>query len=464
MKSIIFTLLLLVVSFCDVLAQRQEVTYQYNDYLDTLNVWQNQKNPFKNSRSFDTKGLLVKDIFGSSNYGVPTKYSEVLYNYNTKGQKIKRELYSRNIESPSVNWFINKETEEWTFNEFDSVATYNFSRFDYDRNINVLQGKDRFEYDTQKRLSSFVYSQIGEVNKEQVDIYRVKYQYDSKNRIIEMNFESTSSNYKYKNEYVYDANGNKIQQSTTYFISSKNIWLKTDRIDNEFDAKNNLIATTSFYIDNNISQDSLIKNIRQEFQYDDKNREVFKRSLLYKQKYKPFLVTDKTKTEYNKDGFLAKKSFVYLESELDLGNYSDDSTNQIVTIQYYPNGKQKEILSEFRTKEFRRKNKYFATYRTRYEYETSNSAEETDYFKNYIVFPNPATNKITVDNTLKDECLQSVNLYDISGHLIMALNKKESPFCTWEIELPPTLQKGMYVLFMTAYNGKTTGRQVFIQR
>ncbi len=138
--------------------------------------------------------------------------------------------------------------------------------------------------------------------------------------------------------------------------------------------------------------------------------------------------------------------------------FGKDSVIETQTYEYYPDKKLKEksLLISYKGKT--------AGDRNRYEYQTSESATEIGFNDSYIVYPNPATDKITVINTLNDDCLESVALHDISGKQLLYLERTDTPICVWEVELPTSLSSGIYLLYCKSFNGKTTGKKISILR
>jgi Secretion system C-terminal sorting domain len=532
MKSIIFTFLLLVVSFCNVLAQKQEVTNILSEkFNNSLKVWENQGVKNRISKSFDANDKVVKLTNG---YGEVQNY-ELSYEFDNKGRNIK---ISRKISSSYISKLYYKGDEEWSYYEdTDKLSAYSTYDFDFNRNQRIKRIETKYDYDTQKRLIAVTNSSLpdlrfkaGELNLTNERI--IRYTYDEKNRIILTENEEFYSGNSNKTQFFYGQNG-KIVMQLSYFreFTSKewrlfskseseydnkgnavltkyfsfqydipndslvltrkdefeydnkgnNILIKNSQIidtiskdslilikkqEFQFDSRGNKILTKYYSLEYGISKDSLILGNKEEVRFDEKNREVFRQSSSFNSLLKRLVVNYRIVSEFNNDDLLSRQFHASFYRELDIINSGSDSiavSSGITYAQYYPDKKPKEYLFESRYKDFNGK-ETLEIFRTLFDYEIMNSTNEIDIFKNYIVFPNPATNKITVANTLNDDCLESVALCDVTGRAIMNLNKKESPFCTWEIELPPTLQKGMYVLFMTAYNGKTTGRQVFIQR
>lgn len=463
MKSAIFTLLLVIGNFCGVVAQRQEVMNTFYDrFDDSLKVWKNQIWLRRENKTYNFRNKLVKhDIRGGENYLRP--FSEISYIYDNKGRKIKEES-KRDFYYTRENSLL-KYTQLWTYNDIDSIATYSVIFYDYKLNADVVQNTSKYFYDSQNRLETIIYTSIKERKPqqfEQVISFKTTYSYDDKNRVIKQVNERIPKDFFSTKEILYNFRGQVLREFYVNFNTLTQTFDKGYGTKNDYDDKGNLIAISNIGQVNN-NQDSLVSVVSERYKYDESNRQVLRQRFFYEQDNKTISISENTLLSYNKEGLIERISKFYVDKGLDIGLFEPDSVYQISTYKYFPDKKLKESVDESKYKDIDGK-KYYSAERTRYEYETINYTQEVNNFVNYIVYPNPATDKITVDNTLRDECLESVALYTLSGQFIMALNKTETPLCRWEIELPPTLRQGMYVLFMIAYNGKTTGRQVFIQR
>ena len=445
---------MLFISLC-ILAQQEEITYLYFDnYNDSLKSFQFQ-NKFITSklRSKDGKLLQETERRGDNE----AKYQEINYEYDTKSRLISKEWNTVGFVSRenAVNFKIKYE---WTYNEVDSIVTYSFNRYSFSQNKYNKEFENRHEYNNQNLLIAVTYSGARNTalnDYEQIDYAKNVYYYGSKKQLIREEYFDLYYSKKSVREYTYNQSEKRTQMIFSSYNSGTNTLTEINRKNFEYDSQGNLIAALSSYIDLTLSP-TLIPLTKETYKYDNFKREISTSTFQYQRQRNSFQEIDKTTSTYNEEGLLSKKRKAYLSFVI--SEYAKDSVIETRTYEYYSNRKLKAETQISSSKD------YTAGSRSRYEYQTSENASEIGFNDNYIVYPNPATDKITVTNTLTDDCLESVALHDMSGKQLLLLERTETPICVWKIELPPMLQSGVYLLYCKSFNGKITGKKFVIQK
>jgi hypothetical protein len=438
-------------------AQKQELTYiNYDRYNDSLETWKFQTKSIS-SKSYAYDGKLLKESQGNGINGA--KGQESNCEYDSKGRKIKKERKFIGYGGDKTE-FNFKVSEEWTYNNSDSISDYSFSRYDFSLNRYTQEFGARYEYNSQNLRSTAIYSssknpQMDEF--EQIDYAKVQYSYNDKKQLIREEYLDLYTQNQSKTEYVYNQNGYKTQEIYSYYVSNLNLLTESGKKKYEYDAQGNITSILISGRDINISS-LFVPSTKQTFAYDKDKREVLNIVFYFQPQLNLFKEVESTKSDHNENGLLVMKKKKYLVRGIDLDFFEKDTSYQTNTYQYYPDKKLKEEII------FYQYNNSTSGDRARYEYQIAENTIEIGFADSYVVYPNPATDKITVENTLDDECLESVALHDMSGKQILSLKRIEAPLCRWEVELPLTLNSGLYLVSFKSYNGKTTGKKLFIQR
>ncbi len=451
-------LLVTAILFCcfKVLGQKQEVTYLYYDsYIDSLKNFKLQ-NKFITSKLFSKDGKILQEIERKSTS--EAKYREINYEYDPKGRITSKEWKSAVYISRTIA-FNSRIKYEWTYNENDSILTYSFSKYSFSLQKFMIEYVHSNEYNNQNQLIRTTYSgakDFASDNFEQVDYAQHLYFYDTKKQMTRSEYLDFSNNNKSIYEYLYDQDGKQIQSTYAYFRSDINTLTVDNQKSFTYDADGNLITILNSYLNLSVSP-ALIPYSKQTFIYDSQKREISTSIFQYLPQRNIFQAYDKTTSTYNDKGMLEERRKAYLPFNGGTSTFDKDSVTEIKTYEYYPD---KKIKTET---QFHTGINYVWGDRNRYEYQTTENTTEIGFNDSFIVYPNPASDKIIIENTLNDDCLESVALHDMLGKQILFLERTDMPICVWQIDLPPTLQSGVYLLYCKSFNGKTTGKKIVIQ-
>ncbi len=287
-------------------AQKQEVTYQYYDnYNDSLKVFQFGYKTII-SKIFSKEGKLLQETQrGGDN---EAKYSEINYEYDTKGRMIIKEwsgvgFISRNN---AVNF---KNKNEWTYNEIDSVLTDSFSKYSFSLRKYNIEFARKNDYNSQNLLISTDYSgarNFGSNDFVQINNGKRIYTYDNKKQLIREEFFYPTSNDYSIYEYAYNQNGKRTQAVFSFYISFTNRLAKGYKKNFEYDVQGNLEAIIDYERDESVSP-LFTPTTKQSFIYDNSKREISNSILQYLPQFNDFREFEKTTSAYDSERLLLKK-------------------------------------------------------------------------------------------------------------------------------------------------------------
>jgi len=266
-----------------------------------------------------------------------------------------------------------------------------------------------------------------------------------------------------KNNFTYDANNNLVEEIEIYWNDSLSNWLNMGKIENTFDANNNL--TLSIVYGYNSTTNEWVNYWKYEYTYDANNNLTL--SIWYSAQYGTSTWNNYRKEEfiYNTNNKITEKNtynwssntwtnsykyiFEYDANEnlihrnetiwssgtwVNLWNYSwtYDSNNNL--IEYYSSNWVAKGWTDFEK----------ITYYTSLHEVTNVSG----IVSNLTVYPNPATNTLTINN-IKENA--TISIFNLSGAIVFT---KKITATTATIDLS-SFRSGIYILKIEENSGTT---------
>jgi hypothetical protein len=383
-------------------------------YSDTSIIRQLSETNYK----YDVNGLLTENTYLSENDNLIK--STIKYSYSPTGKPIRIE---------SIGYLGNNPSQKYSHNII--LKTYNAID-----SLSIQQDSTLINYDT------------GEWQ-----FYFTKFEYDQKNRLKNVSYSPNSNalNFETIREYFYLTSQNNDTKITKYYYKSAIVQTDT------------LIITT-----NNIGRKeegfTTYGGIRIN-QFNKKNQliEIYDSASYQISKFKYF---------FNTDNHLEKEEVFYDDT---FSGYAHISKYVYETKYIYDEKKRKQKVV---TSGWFKSNsggypyrKYF--FQNSFNYEYSSEINEKSTTDDLLIFPNPATDKIQIRNSLGIECIRQISIINIAGTEIFkqSFPKKEisingqvyikNGVCNQTILLPP-LAKGLYFVNIITGNGKLVGKKLMI--
>lgn len=447
-------------------AQFREIKKTYYDsYSDNLQRWVNQEVPHYYVRYYDEAKKLVKELWASSEKddGYRSLGGITIYEYDTKGREIEKKM------SYALYNVRNNQTIKRTFNDIDSLAEYSIWHQDDSLKTFYKQSAMQYRYDSQKRIAEelkiFLFDYP--TNTTLTDLNKNSYFYDSNGRLFRTQVDYIEKGIivaTFKTDFEFDASGNKIVAVKSQFNKTQNEWLNTEKIEYAYDSRNNLI---SIVVSVALSQISWDYSSKQLMTYDNQNRLISTQYYKYNSKTRQFFYQSEQTQKYNQDGLITEEKRVNNLFDEESINPREGTIVYTISNTYDDRKRLKEEIhhsEEIAPQQFRK-----SLSRYRYEYETTESTDESTYFERYLIFPNPTTRHITIDNTLEGECLISASLCDMTGRVLVEFSKSSPSFgyyaqCRWQLELSDQIPSGIYLIRMVNLQGKTITKKIVVQR
>ncbi len=430
--------------------QSQETSYVYTDTLDVkLNTWKNQALPLATIQYFDPKNLLIKssEILGFVTDNQALK-RETVYTYNPKNQKIREE-----IKGISATNGLYKTLNEWTYNEFDSLASDKQAFYDFSLKAYTTSNFHRYSYNAQRQLL-IDSERILADNTSEIEVSKTVFEYDNNGNQIRASTSNTINNNRYIIENEYNTQ-NKISKKT--FLSNDNTGQSMKFFyEYEYDSRGNLI--TRSYSDSWLSnRQNITIQTKEEYQFDANNQAVSYTIAWYNKTSKSLEQSYKRTNKYSQEGLLIQSNAIAKDAGYELGIFENTQTQTLTDYEYYANKKLKEVIEK--TSTGATGILPYQVIRKRYAYQ--NQEVISDAENKYLVYPNPAKDIMKIENTLKDDCLTQIQLLDFAGNLVQTFKSENenSPVCECTIVLPKNLASGIYLLHLVASNG-----QVFVKK
>ena len=215
-------------------------------------------------------------------------------------------------------------------------------------------------------------------------------------------------NHGVKYEYQYDKKGIAISETYFYWDNSINTWVKNRKCEYQYDDSKNQTWIT-LYWDSNINV--WVENRKYEYQYDDNKNQIW--------------ITFYWDNSINK--WVENKKYEY--------QYDDNINQTLETCYIWDNAWTKISTAQY--------NYYYSPL-------TVNSIFQANREQSITVFPNPATNYITVKGTMES----IITVSDLSGGIIykqvMADESKIIDVSSWA--------SGVYLIFVETGNNRTVSK------
>ena len=448
-------------------AQTQEITSVYYDsYNFVSNQWFNIGFS-KSVNLFDNSKILIQERKNYLDFGYEGIPSNTIYQYDSKGRIIEKLV--KEISSPT-----NTTITRRIYNDFDSLAIEKIWIIEDSLKTEILQQEMRYEYDAQKRLTKkikFSNPKLPKIQNSPLELFDTYvYEYDEKNRIkgisyIYKNYVNEAN----KTSYFYNSRGNLIEEiRSTVIPNTPEIQIQGSEY--QYDSFGNKTKIFNYIINPLKQKEPLSKAV---YSYDSQNRVVKMKGFYFFKVPNDYYQTTEENTVYNSEGLMSSFTIKTFDAIVNKSNSFDLKRiyEYPYLFEYYSDKKLKNIVygrNIYVIDSLQRQSLYYRDLnRTRYIYETLQETNE-DYFKQYIIYPNPASEKITIDNTLDNNCLEEVSLIDFMGRNLAFFTKIPQninlPQCRWELEIPANVPSGRYIISMLAHNGVKSGRQILIQR
>ena len=448
-------------------AQTQEITSVYYDSYSFINNQWFTLGFSKSVNLFDNSKILIQERKNYLDFGYEGIPSNTIYQYDSKGRIIEKSV--KEISSPK-----NTTITRRIYNDFDSLAVEKIWIIEDSLKTEILQQEVRYEYDAQKRLIKkirFSNPKLPKLHNNPLELFGTYvYEYDEKNRIKAITYTYKNTiNEANKTSYSYNSRGNLIEEIRSTVITNAPE-IQTQGSDYQYDNFGNRMEVFRYIFNPLKQKEPLSKAV---YSYDSQNRVVKMKGFYFFKIPNTFYQTTEENTVYNSEGLRSSYTFKNFDAIVNKSNAFDLKRiyEYPYLFEYYPDKKLKNIIygrNIYTIDSLQKQSLYYRDLnRTRYVYETLQETND-EYFNQYIIYPNPASEKITIDNTLDDNCLEEVSLVDFVGRKLATFTKIPQnigrPQCRWELEIPANIPSGRYLISMLAHNGVKSGRQILIQR
>ena len=418
-------------SFC----QKTEVVYEYADqYIDSLKTWKIQETPFTTIKFFDEKGNLIKYKTGLGKNNNIKKLSESNLQYDQNQNIIREEFEGLGYQDTPYKTLIEKKFNNKNLIE-EKISFFNFDKKIYEYNSIT---KYIFNDKSQLALKDILHiSYFGPDFKRTENQSISTYFYDENGNLLFEKQKNTSSN-SYSTDYqsIYNSNNQKIESRIINNYGSGPIIVS--RTTYNYDSSRNLVEFQSYDHENLLYK-------KAEIAFNEMNLEILSKTFNYNAEKKEFQLVVQTFTDYNTNGQKTKLTYwdIYERNGIDAF-----VVGKIISVRedlFTYNSQSNLIQRDAILYSIENNVKTFHTpERIRYEYENQTNNTENFDFDKYQVYPNPAVDIIKIDNTITNDCLNSIHLFSISGQKIADFKKDKLAKCSWELNLPQYLQKGIY--------------------
>ena len=449
-------------------AQFKEITKTYYDtYSDSLQRWVNQAIPNYYIRYYNDARMVVKEVGAYNNGGYRSIGGITKYQYDEKGREIvKKVVADHTFREDNIR---SNRTIKREYNSIDSLAEYSEWYEDDSLKTFIKWSSIIYRYNSQKRISEVVYSRIADyfTNPSLVDYQRNTYFYNNNGRLFRIQIEEIGLNgaptSTSRTDFEFDTIGNNAVATVLYFNKSQNTYIPSQKTEYEYDTNQNIVSVIYSFRNN---QNEWQYQNKQLISYDIQNRLVKDLRYSYISAIQSFFLGTERQVSYNQEGMISEERWAYYDFDYQNLKPFDQHYTQTFTYAYYADKRIKEVISLLAYTLLQKP--YQDLHRYRYEYETTQSSDESNYFDQYLIFPNPTTKKITIDNTLEGDCLISASLCDMTGQILVEFSKSSSnvgyPQCRWQVELSNQISSGIYLIRMTNLQGKTNTKKIVVQR
>ena len=375
---------------------------------------------------------IYNDFIGYTEYDwIGNKKEEYMYDSNNNII-----LYLTYIWDKSINnWVGEYEKNEYKYDSNNNkILEVDFIW--YDNDIKWRESRKReYEYDSNNNVTLYIYSIWDSNINDWTSFSNVKYEYiynSSNNLILRLSdswYVDSTGLKKSKDEYFYDANNNKTLEMHYRWDINNYKWVESIKNESKYDSNNNKILEIEFIWDGYLNK--WIGNRKEENEYDSNNNKTL---YIYYFGSMGTGINDTAcvwevyeKQEYSYD---ANNNMILYEQTIQSHNFGKyeyiyDINNNLLSVVHYGFG-------------------YF----TEYIYDSNNKIEsETTYLwdsnindwvisnkcndlysaiseqttQEIGISPNPTTGRVLIDNN----SLEKVEVYNISGKLILTTDKKE---------------------------------------
>ncbi len=473
MFNLKYILLLILISLQIITAQKDQklsdIYEQFNPItLKWDTIWVN-----KYQRQLNTKGEIL--VENKINYfqGRIEKYL-LKNNYDSKG---------RLIEKRKIGYFVQRDEqfERWEYDSNDSLTLNESGYYNDSLKHDIVLKRTVKNFNFKNKLIEIkCYEHYSKSVIEPPLVRYVQKFYNTKwqlEKYQELNVKTLLPNY----YLTYSYSNNKIQ--VLFFTPNHSSAVFQDEYFLNSDGK--IINYDISSYDFNIGKFNLV--YRYNYQYDSQGNQIFYSysvqtdSLLFLNNYwtKKYDTLNRLKSEkefyrnYDNSRFVCTQDIeYYYDSQNRISKTVGKSTafdyspfdNSIYTTEFtYDIGNRK--LLENHSYEYFLGKKLIKTdlLRNRFEYEqTGNLPNE---LADYVIYPNPATDQINIQNTEINDCLKYVELLNSNGQKIATFNQQSLfyNYCIWQIKIQSSIPKGIYLIKMVAGNEKEIYKKIVIE-